>query len=305
VQCPGRHDFATYGIDRHDGGRRRSDDRAPPADDIDEPAKARCRRVCGRRGQGPHPGHAAGGGVEREHARARGPVRPRAARDHDLAVDGGHGRIAQRRRQMADDNAWMARLPANDRVQPTGPGVAADDVLRVTDRGTRLVRTRSRQPTDGRMASGRDPDDSVELRNAVAAPEEIDGVAEPGCGRVMKRLRERRDGPAARPHELDPGRGHVGGRETSGEDHPAAPRCRCRVLDRRGQSAEAVLDQENGLQPAVRSHANITSRSRLRGGRRLCGLLAACATRRRGPGQQCKYERTQKQLHPARLGLPT
>jgi len=87
---------------------------------------------------------------------------------------------------VRDDARATAPIEGDDRVEPARARVAADDVCRVTDRCCGLVRARLRQ-VSGRCRRG--ANDLVELRDAVAATEDVGVAGERRSRRVMDRCR--------------------------------------------------------------------------------------------------------------------
>src|SRR5207237_7541280 len=79
--------------------------------------------------------------------------------------------------------------PGHDRVEPARARVAADDVRRSTQRGRSLIGASRGEAPDGRRRSspGADAEDSVELRDPVAAADEVDRAAEVDGSRIVQR----------------------------------------------------------------------------------------------------------------------
>src|SRR5207249_447598 len=138
------------------------------------------------------------------------PAWKRAAGDDDPAVGRGRGRVTDWSGQAGNDACARARTPGHDRVQPARTRVAADDVRLAVENGGRVVAARCRQRPypDRRARHGIDPEDLVQLADAVAAAELVDGRADPGCGAVV----ENEGQPADRPRAAAVDRADVRGR---------------------------------------------------------------------------------------------
>src|SRR5215813_7971804 len=122
----------------------------------------------------PDEGDAVTGSVA-EDAAARGAVRKGATGDDDVPADCSDRRVAHCRRQVRHDTYRVRRAKGDDRVEPSGARVAADDVRGIADARAGLVRAARRQigHVTNRSAPWVDAEDLGVLVDAVAATEEI------------------------------------------------------------------------------------------------------------------------------------
>ena len=117
------------------------------------------------------------------------------ADDHEPAVHRADCRIAESDREMRDDPRAGVGCVGDDGVEPVRAGVAADDVRRVTDgRGDRVGGLRRERAGGSRCAVRVDPQDRVELADAIAAPEQIQGVVEHGARGIVESCWQGRQG---------------------------------------------------------------------------------------------------------------
>src|SRR5207302_587714 len=126
-------------------------------------------------------------------------------------------------------------------------GEASDDVSGAANRRRRLVGARRGKTRDhGGEARPADAKNLVELSRAVAAPEEIEGVAQPDGRRVVERRREPSKGtPAADSGDLSEVARGIGCRQTAQQN------CMCAVerrgggvLDRRREVSSSGRDED-------------------------------------------------------------
>ncbi len=262
-QPPGRRDPARPWIDRDDPVRRRADDRPAAADHVDVAVERGGRRMRRRLGQRAEALDPAASGIEPEHRRRCSSRRRRAARDDDLAVGRRDGCVAKRRRKVADDAGNGPWPPGDDRVEPPCPGEAADDVRRVSEHRSGLIRARCRQMCHRHRAAGCKALDLVMLRNTVPASEEVDAPAESHGGGVVQRLRQVPDGcRAARPDQGDRRARHVGGRQTARQHDTAAPGRGAGVLDPGWKVGACMCDDRHGHRcPPVRDRGRVRRRA--------------------------------------------
>src|SRR5215831_16411897 len=158
-----------------------------------------------RRGprEAPQSSHSAGSRIEDVDRTARGPIGEGSSRDHDLSSRSGDPRVADRNRQPCHDVGGPAWAPADDRVQPCPTGVPADDVGLISDGGSGLVAARGQHlpdPLDG-PGTRVDPQDLIQLADAVPAAELVGKAPDPYSGAVVEDGRKATDRPLTASHD--------------------------------------------------------------------------------------------------------
>jgi hypothetical protein len=236
----GKADPSRLRVDRDDPRRGRVGLCRAAADDEHAIAE---RRGGGMRGwlrevaQSPH---FVRGGIERVDATVRRSVRQRSARDDHAPTRRGDGGVSHWVGQARDDACSLAGPPGDDRVQPGAAGVAADDVRLAAERGGRLIAAWGGQRADpcDRAACGVDPQDLVELADAVAASELVDEPADRDCGAVVEDGGDAADRAlAASGNRADLGRRNVGGIQPAQKQELVPDGSDGRVLERRRERA--------------------------------------------------------------------
>jgi hypothetical protein len=130
------------------------------------------------------------------------------------------------------------RAERDDRVEPHRAGVAAHHVNAGPDRRRRVIRARRGEPSHARR---RDAHDAVELRDAVAAAEEVDVPTDARGGGVVESLRQRADrARAGRGRPEDPAGRAVRRRQAPEQQRAPPVDCGRRVLQRRTETARHV-----------------------------------------------------------------